>query len=611
MLPIPDLPRNKMLALSLVQGLVLLLLWRALNQDMWPSQTPVVNFPLWTFTIAWPLLLLLGIEVGNTGRIFKLVSAFSVVLVLLAIYTGWQASPSGEFFIVSMLCIFIATMTLACFKALIHLQQRAAGLPPAYEVLFAFSWRNFLVAVLAAAFMLGVAALLALWGMLFLVIDIKYFEELFSKDWFLFPVLAVAFGIGVYIFRRLTGVIDSITNLLAGLMQLLLPLVILIMALFLAALPFTGLEILWETGKGTSLLLWLNAAVLFFINSVYQTGRQAPYPVLFQRLLCPGIALLPIVSALALYGLYLRIDQYGWTVARCWGLTTAVLLGMFSCGYLWGIIRRRWSWTEDLARVNIIMGWVVLALMLLGNSPLLDFRSISLASQLDRVNAGDIELSEFDFAYLERHLARPGYLEMQTLVERLRASHPELAERISRNTGLEQPDKGPADFWRQITFRPERFDVPPDLQTLVENSLSYTRQLTTGRDKADKPGGDDVERTAEYTKVEKRLYPFLSSLTPFRKPVLIQIDMNDDGVLEYVLMGITRDGWTMGVCFYLQNQAWKFKKLRRVYQSSSADTAGTRNIDKVKNLHKGEILTLPPSFHDLQVGGLRFEVPKE
>ena len=87
--------------------------------------------------------------------------------------------------------------------------------------------------------------------------------------------------------------------------------------------------------------------------------------------------------------------------------------------------------------------------------------------------------------------------------------------------------------------------------------------------------------------------------------------MNDDGVLEYVLMGITREGWTMGVCFYLQNQAWNFKKLRRVYQSSSADTAGTQNFDKVKNLHKGEILTWPPSFHDLQVGGLRFEVPKE
>ena len=600
-----------MLALSLVQGLVLLLLWRALNQDMWPSQTPVVNYPLWTFTIAWPLLLLLAIEVGNTGRIFKLVSAFSAVLVLLAIYTGWQASPSGEFPIVSMLCAFIATLTLACFKALMYLQQRAAGLPPAYEVLFAFSWRNFLVAVLAAAFMLGVAALLALWSMLFLAIDIKFFEELFSKDWFLFPVLAVAFGIGVFIFRRLTGVIDSITNLLAGLMQLLLPLVILIMVLFLAALPFTGLEILWETGKGTSLLLWLNAAVLFFINSVYQPGRQAPYPALFQRLLCPGIALLPIVSALALYGLYLRIDQYGWTVARCWGMTAAVVLGMFSCGYLWGIIRRRWSWTEDLARVNIIMGWVVLALMLLGNSPLLDFRSISLASQLDRVNAGDIELSEFDFAYLQRHLARPGYLEMQTLVERLRASDPELAERISGNTGLEQPDKGPADFWRQIAFRPERFDVPPDLQTLVENSLSYTRQLTVGQDKADKPGGDDVERSAQYTKVEKRLYSILSSLTPFRKPVLIQIDMNDDGVLEYVLMGITREGWTMGVCFYLQNRAWNFKKLRRVYQSSSAHTAGTRNFDKVKNLHNGAILTLPPSFHDLQVGGLRFEVPKE
>ena len=51
MLPAPDLPRNKMLVLSLVQGLILLLLWRALNQDIWPSQTPVVNIPLWIFTI--------------------------------------------------------------------------------------------------------------------------------------------------------------------------------------------------------------------------------------------------------------------------------------------------------------------------------------------------------------------------------------------------------------------------------------------------------------------------------------------------------------------------------------------------------------------------------
>ena len=330
---VPSLPRNLMLGLALGQGLFLLFLWRALDGGTWPSQTPALNFPLWTFAVAWPGLLLLSLEAQNQARVLKVVSLCIAVLLLPAAYIGWQASPFGAFPVWSLLAIYVITMLLACFKVLMGVQIWAGQRSVTYEALFAASWRNFLVVVLSLLLTGGVQAVLYLWGALFAAIGIGFFQELFNEDWFLFPVLAVALGLGTLIFRRLVNLIDGITGLLEGLMRLLLPLALAVLLIFLAALPFTGLAPLWATGNGTALLMWLNAFVLFFLNAVYQTGGKAPYPPLVHRLLQPGIAVLPVLSAMALYGLYLRVDQYGWSFGALLGLhrlrpAGAVLLGL-------------------------------------------------------------------------------------------------------------------------------------------------------------------------------------------------------------------------------------------------------------------------------------------
>src|SRR5690606_35326088 len=97
-------------------------------------------------------------------------------------------------------------------------------------------------------------------------------------------------------FRELTHVIDSVTRLLQGLIKLLLPLVLTVALIFLAALPFTGLDALWGTGNGTSLIIGLTAIILFFTNAVYQDGRgAAPYPNTVHRLVYLGLALLPLL----------------------------------------------------------------------------------------------------------------------------------------------------------------------------------------------------------------------------------------------------------------------------------------------------------------------------
>jgi len=208
----------------------------------------------------------------------KYVAGFAAILALLAVYTGWQAEPFGKFPVSSLSMTFAFGIGLACFKALMYLQQRANEVPLTYQVLFTNSWRNFLVAALSAVFVLVFWLILVLWGQLFKVIEIYFFHELFTEDWFIFPVLSIAFGLGVIMFRDLMHVIDNISKLLHWLIKLLLPLVVTIAVIFLAALPVVGLDVLWSTGNGTALLLWLLALMLFFTNAVYQDGREAnPY----------------------------------------------------------------------------------------------------------------------------------------------------------------------------------------------------------------------------------------------------------------------------------------------------------------------------------------------
>ena len=327
------LPRDVMILLSLLQGLALLMLWRALSNETWPAYVPAVNFPLWAIALVGPALLLFCLERENAARLAMPAGLVTVLFALLAVYVGWQASPYGAFPVSSLVLTAAVALLVAGFKALMYLQPYVRRDPWTYEVLFAWSWRNFMVGTLSAALAMAVWAIVALWAALFNLIGIEFFRDLFSNDWFLFPTLSVAFGFGVFIFRSLVHLIDRITELLEGLMRVLLPLVLTVVVLFLATLPFTGLAPLWATGHGTRLLLVLNAIALFFVNGVYQTGAHTPYPPIVHRLLAPGVVLLPVVSALALSGMYLRVSQYGWTVERCWGTTVAVLFGMFSLGY--------------------------------------------------------------------------------------------------------------------------------------------------------------------------------------------------------------------------------------------------------------------------------------
>ena len=555
----PDPPRLFMLGLSLAQGLALLWLWHTATYDIWPSQTPALNYPLWTIAIVWPSLLLLCINATHLARTLALVSAFTAVVALLAAYLGWQASPFGMFPLFSLLTYGVASLLLVCFKALLYLQPWAARQRITYDVLFAVSWRNFLVVVLSVLSVVVFYVVLLLWGLLFSAIGITFFKEIFGLHEFLFPLLAMAFGLAIHVFRRLVHLIDGIAGLLEGLLRLLLPLAIGVQTVFLAMLPFTGLAPLWETGNGTLLLLCLNGFVLFGANAVFQPGIEIRYPVIMHRLLYMGIALLPVITALAAYGLYLRIDQYGWSVDRCWGAIVCTFFGLLSVGYAWHIVRRRDAWPSGLGSVNTAMGVLVLAVMLLVNSPLLDFRSISMASQWQRVESGELAVRDFDFRYARQHLARPGWLKMQALIAEYETADPALAEKI----------RGPSKRvdWRQVRRRPASLDVPPGVQEAANDRLDGEWDFDSRRQGAD------------------------------TQTWWMGTDINADGEQDYVLIQADRRR-VRGIHVYSNGKgAWR----TAVLVPRNRQPSGT---DVLAMLREGEIRSVERTVRDLKIGAV-------
>ena len=553
------MPQKTMLALGFLSGLGIFVLGNVEDWGVWPGESPLWLYPLWTLVLLVPLILLLSIEEDNKPKLLRYVGGYAAVMAVLGMYIGFQGEPWGEFRVEDMTVVYALTMALASFKALMYIQQRSSGQPMTYDVLFTYSWRNFLTGVLAGGFVFAFWLILLLWGELFKAIGVMFFRDLFREDWFHFPVLGVAAATGIIIFRKLTHVIDTITRLLQALIKFLLPLVIGIGALFILSLPFVGLDALWDTGSGTALLLWLLALSLFFVNAVYQDGREShPYPQIVHRLIYGGLALMPIVSILSLYGLWLRLDQYGWTVERAWAFVTWLILSLFAFGYLYGIVKKRDGWTTELARVNTGMGLVVLVVMLLTNSPVVDFRKLSAASQLARVESGATDVLDFDFRYAYQTLARAGYLVVEDIRQQYAADNPELEQRIEDHAWPRTDAQRMTvdEFFERVRFIGEVTDVPENLrQTIFSAAGGF---------------GDDVT------------------------PYIVAANLDGDEGLEYVLLSTYGTYISNTLIFDETDEGWKH------HQAYASDFSG--GSSQTDDLESGDVSVHDPRFRNLRIG---------
>jgi hypothetical protein len=558
-----QLPANWIIGAATLQSICLFLIYRGLEEGAWLAETPVLSFPLIAVVVSLPLLFMLLVEDGFIKALLVRLTAVGVVIAGLGAYLGSQAMPVDEVGILGLAATGIISLIVGLFHLSAYLKANAEALPYRYPALFRQSWRSFLIPALAAAMVGLLALVMFLSAQLFKLIGIDVLDWMQGHAWFNLPVYGITFGVGVLTFRRLDTVIASITELLKGLMTLLLPLVLSITLLFLCSLPFTGLASLWQTGSGTSLVLWLLAIALFMTNAVYQDDcESSPYPAYLDAGLRYSMLALPVLAGIAVVGIYQRIDQYGFTVERSWAMVITAMLAGFSLGYAVQVLIKGDEWRRGMAQVNTVMGLCLVVALALTSSPALDFRKLSVWSQMSRLDKGEVAIDKFDFSYLQQ-LAKPGRLATLSLRERYAADASVIALMDQQSNDRQftaQPL--PLNIWDSVIYRPVEFNVPDAIREQISRSLTQDPS----------------------------------------QPFLIQVDLNSDGVDDYALLQVVPgQSYIRGILFTYRGGKWGTFNLTGLAEIGQSG-------DLIKQLREGGITAELGEFRNLLIGGIDLQV---
>lgn len=402
------LSKIALILVALIQGLILFLLSQFIETKYWlnyPDSTWLANLyslkwmlSLYAFTLTFPTFLILSLNSFKERQLIISGFFYSGLIFILCFYTGSQYSTFAYFFQAALTAIL--SLGVSCFLALVYLQNLNAKQAFEFNNLLMLGHKNLLTIIIAGLFLGIVWALLSLWAALFSIINIDFFKELFKQELFIYLASTVSFATGVIITRQQFLQIKFINRIQQVLARLLLIILSGFSLIFLIALSLQGLMPLWENG-GSFLILSVQTLVLVFVNMTYQNEYSTKHSIYTHGIITLGLVVMPIYSLISLYGLSDRIGQYGWSVSRAWALFIWLMLALFMFGYLYKIIRHKLNWYHNLSRFNSTMGIVIILGLLLVNSPFINFQSIALNSQLERLEQGKVSLEKMDFYYFK------------------------------------------------------------------------------------------------------------------------------------------------------------------------------------------------------------------
>ncbi len=521
--------RLTLAAVGLVQGLVYYLAY-----EYWPdgliSRAIVVAVVF--FVSGFVLIFQLSWTGRDVRRLVVLASVPPLVFSIIAIWV-WLQIPVGDVqyqfddvriptSIAS--AVLVVLLTIPFIQVYVKTGKRAYP----YADLFNGFWNNLLVMAVGGVVIWAFWAVILLWSELFKLIDITFFEDVFTDVAFVCMSLATVFGYAVALGKEWERLTTTSRSVLFILLKALMPLLAVIALLFLASLPFTGLQPLWDTRHASATLLALIGATILFFNGTYTDGTgDPPYSLWIRRLVAAALVAIPVYTAIAFLALYLRIEQYGLTFGRFYGVlftSGGMLCGL---GYALAVLKRRGTWMELVPRVNMALVWVVIVFAVLVHTPLLDPLRWSARSQFRRLSDGIVNAREFDYGYLRFQLGHIGY-ETLGAIEEL-DDHPQ-AQIISERIAVTRA----AESYADVRPQPETLISASDIVTLDSTATlpdSLVRFVVTNLTQFE---ADDCEANRDCTMFPVNLdadedAEYLLLLSGERNYSIVVFDRDEDG----------------------------------------------------------------------------------
>lgn len=286
-----------------------------------------------------------------------------------------------------------------------------------YPALFLEAWSVVLRGVAAGAFTGLVWLVIYLSDEVLRIVGIDAISRLLAQEVVPMVLTGAVFGLGMAVIYDLAELLSPYVVL--RVFRLFLPVVLAVMAVFLIALPFRGLDGLAGGLSPTALLLTMVAGGVALVSiAIDQTDADATQSPLLLRC-AKGLALvLPVVAALALYAIWLRLADYGWSPERLFVLLVAGVGLAYGLVYALAVLRGA-GWMERIRQGNIRVALGIIVLAALWLTPVLNAERISAQSQLARFEA--TSRAEGLDVYALRSWGKPGAEAIAILEEKARA----------------------------------------------------------------------------------------------------------------------------------------------------------------------------------------------
>ena len=532
-----------------------------------------------TFALLAPLVFQLTYAVGSTVRATAASLISGAVMAGLWLWLDlrvqWTdaARDFDDHYMVFILSGGLATYILLPYMQT-WLEEGRVRFP--YPSLFKFSWNNILVAIIAGIFLGVFWLVLLLWWELFNLVGVDFFEDLFTDEIFAWAFSGAVLGLGVAIARENPRIVPTLRRVVLMLFQVLAPVLAVASILFLAFLPFTGLQPLWDTGAATGVLVALMFSLVLMVNAVIQDGEQEDAAGFLgswvNRVMAVTMLALPIYAGLAFYATWLRIDQYGLTPERLVGKLIVIVAAIQVLTYAFGVVRYRTNWAAFACRANPVTALVVMGAALLLNTPLLDPYSRSASNQLARMMDGSVDVAVFDYGTLKFRLGQPGRDALNEIAEL--KDHPQ-QDVIDQNL-LEAANA--TSYWdlrrgsddrilaeADLVVRPKGSGLPKGLWEYLRSDYGY-----------------ELDRCAEYDD---------------RDCGILLIDIDRDGINEAVFLNSESSNTPRAAKWIESAMRWEDAGYMRASGESRRDKG-----DLWDAFLSGDYKLVEPAYFDIRIG---------
>lgn len=293
-----------------------------------------------------------------------------------------------------------------------------------YLDLFEVSW-TIVVRFAAAWLFVGVFYLvLFLSDALLSLVSITWIEDLIEIDLIPYVLTGAVFGLALRVVWEMRDYLSP--YLLLHLLRLLLPVLLVVMVIFVLALPLSNPETLFAGLSPAGTMMAVAIGGISLVSVALDKSDADAVRAVWMQWAARGVSLLlPVLAGLAIWGVWLRVAQYGWTPDRVAAMSAALLTGAYALVYFLSVLRGG-DWMARIRRGNLVMAGAVVGVCVLWLIPFISAESISARSQAARYVDGKVTAQEAALWEMSHDWGKAGERALAGLGALPEAEHAEL-----------------------------------------------------------------------------------------------------------------------------------------------------------------------------------------